>query len=204
MTPAGPSTAGTSNEFEETVWQWLDEDKWKDCDVEWQSIMNENWQKEKFFFNVQRRNGKDTYHIDLYQMTQKIGNKHRGGRIRELRQIGLKIILNNEGWVGERDKSYQGRCEEQWQVQFDHGWEQMASNLENQLSTSLDEGIKVVQATHFWTNPWGKSKTTVYSFDLEKMTQRNPDSNTTRPIRLVRVQIKQPRPWPRLVATPLS
>ena len=160
--------------------------------------------KRKIFFNVQRRNGKDTYHIDLYQMTQKNGNKHRGGRIRELRQIGLKIILNNEGWVGERDKSYQGRCEEQWQVQFDHGWEQMASNLENQLSTSLDEGIKVVQATHFWTNPWRKSKTTVYSFDLEKMTQRNPDSNTTRPIRLVRVQIKQPCPWPRLVARPLS
>ena len=90
---------------------------------------------------------------------------------------------------------------------LDNGWEPMANNLGCGLSASLDEhGDKasVVQATHHWTNPGGKSKTTEYSFDLEKMTQRNPDSNTTRPIRLVRVQIKQPRPWPRLVATPLS
>ena len=129
-------------------------------------------------------------------MTQKNANRHRGGRIRELRQIRLNIILNNEGWVGKRDGSVRGKCEEQWQVRLDNGWEPMANNLGCGLSTSLDEhGDKAsdVQATHHWTNPWGKSKTTEYSFFLDKMTQRNPDSSTERPIRLVSVHIlRQP------------
>ena len=129
-------------------------------------------------------------------MTQTNANRHQGGKLRELRQVRLNIILNNEGWVGKRDDSVRGKCEEQWQVCLDNGWEPMANNLGCGLSKFLDEhGDRafVVQLPHEWTNG-RRSKTTDYSFNLNNMTQCNPDSGKERPIRLASVHILQQPP----------
>ena len=103
-------------------------------------------------------------------MTQTNANSRQGGRVRELRQIRLNIIIpNNEGWVDKRDDSPNNEGW-QWQVRLPNGWASMPSNLGNELSKAHEHGICDVQATHRWTNPGGKSKTTEYSFDLERMT----------------------------------
>ena len=140
-------------------------------------------------FEVTRRSGRDKYCIDLQDMTQKNANKKRGGRVRNLRQVQVRVILS-EGAEGGRFDPFDGGTMH-WQVWLDNGWDMMTDSLSSELSAHLEQhgDSGVVTLTHHWTNPWGKPKETQYTFDLDQMTQRNHDSDRTRAIRLVSMQI---------------
>ena len=141
-------------------------------------------------FEVARRSGRDKYRIDLQDMAQKNANNKRGGRVRNLRQVQLRVILSDDDWFDTLNED--GANTMHWQVCLDNGWEMMADNLTSELSAFLEQhggAAGVVTMTHRWTNPWGKSKETQYTFDLDQMTQRNHDSDRTRAIRLVSMQI---------------
>ena len=178
---------------DELLWQWQDGAEWKFCDGDWHSALTDRLYRGELQFELPRRKGQDKYLIDLHRLVQTNGNQKQGGKVRKLRQILQRVILNKDGFQNDMGSA----STLHWQMLDDSGWSMMADRTSRDLSqlllknasASVKEAL-LVTLPHDWVQPKsGKAKTTLYTYDLDQMTQRNHDSNKKREIRMVSTQI---------------
>ena len=177
--------------------QFFDDDKkvWLAVDPELNQLITDSLSASDPPENIwyYRRDGKDKYWIDLKDWEQTNCNARNGGRTRWLRMVQRVVVLAdaNNMIAGQYDAtgvevSY---SDFNWQYKSNSGWENVPHPMNEKmlaLVTSYDLPNGIHECTHKWKHPITNRVTqTVYSIDLGKLLQTNPDSQTIRQIRLV-------------------
>ena len=181
-------------------WEMWDADKysWLKVDDKLAAEMDRMLASGTMQFQVHGKKGKGHYDIDLDRMCKTSANGLTKGQQFQLRQVRRTIIWDENGWTMSADRWQEMyRWDElQFQVlldtpgKFGHtGW----NNMNDVMNTNIikhvwsSEANRTGQMTtsHWYKNPWGKLKRTMYTVDFDTMTQMNPDSHMSRPIRFV-------------------
>ena len=172
---------------------------WLATDVAWHPTIIAHWKDGDLHGGASYylRDGKDEYWVDFEEFEQQDCSNNGGGRKRSLRVVDRVVVWDNPRHV-IADRSYDmvPRRDFNWQwhtgsgtLPFQLAWENMPHPMNEQMKALVEDGRKARgthHCTHTWKSPYNnKVKRTIYSIDLDSLTQTNPDSNKTRPIRMV-------------------
>ena len=155
-------------------------------------------------FEVEKQNGA-TLKIDLGHMKVQCGDLAKDLRIVDEAQSYLtKDAVLRSMEQPAVPKGHQLL----WQVNLANpkdrwpNWYDMPPWMQKKLDEIFASGDDDMTATHHWKSPYGKrkDKTTEYVYNFTEMTQWNPDSSKTRPIRkqdiLILRQLREDKEYP--------